>query len=211
MQQTGTPMDWFSSPQHDAGIMTAWEHRVGGGEWQSSEVRGVVDDSWRRCLVGQVNPTADRAPPPLGEDQLMQWQSASNRLISASLPLMQQIHELLTQTDTVMLLADSDGMVFAEAFGARLTAPAHGPAFHKGHLVIRPESMRFLEHPAEAENRFEGMLYNEYALGSRVQYQVRVGEHVFMVERLRQQAFAGRLDERVLIGWNAVDSILVAD
>ena len=32
-----------------------------------------------------------------------------------------------------------------------------------------------------------------------------------MVERLRQQAFAGRLDERVLIGWDAADSILVPD
>jgi spermidine/putrescine transport system ATP-binding protein len=121
------------------------------------------------------------------------------------------VSEFMGEVNIVDVVADSEGMVFAEAFGARLTAPAHGPAFQKGHLVIRPESMRFLEHPAEAENRFEGMLYNEYALGSRVQYQVRVGEHVFMVERLRQQAFAGRLDERVLIGWNAADSILVAD
>jgi len=124
MQRTGTPMDWFSSPQHDTGIMTAWEHRVGGGEWHSAEVRGVVDDSWQRCLVGQVNPTADRAPPPLGEDQLMQWQSASNRLISASLPLMQQIRELLTQTDTVMLLADPDGMVLKHEGDMRIIEPA---------------------------------------------------------------------------------------
>ena len=34
----------------------------------------------------------------------------------------------------------------------------------------------------------EGKLYNEYALGSRIQYQVRAGEHVFIVEKLRQQA-----------------------
>ena len=80
-----------------------------------------------------------------------------------------------------------------------------------GYLVIRPESMRFIADPGQAENSFEGTLYNEYALGSRVQYQVRVGEHVFMVERLRQQAFTGRLDERVLIGWDSADSILVQD
>ncbi|SDC95488.1 sigma-54-dependent Fis family transcriptional regulator [Paraburkholderia lycopersici] len=125
MQQTGTPMDWFSSPQHDAGIMTAWEHRVGGGEWHSTEVRGVVDDSWQRCLVGQVNPAADRAPPPLGEDQLMRWQGASDRLISASLPLMQQTRELLTQTGTVMLLADPDGMVLKHEGDMRIIEPAH--------------------------------------------------------------------------------------
>jgi spermidine/putrescine transport system ATP-binding protein len=32
-----------------------------------------------------------------------------------------------------------------------------------------------------------------------------------MVERLRQQAFRGALDQEVLIGWDAKDSILVTD
>jgi spermidine/putrescine transport system ATP-binding protein len=38
-----------------------------------------------------------------------------------------------------------------------------------------------------------------------------VGEQVFVIETLRQQVFAGRLDDEVLIGWNAADSILVGD
>jgi spermidine/putrescine transport system ATP-binding protein len=80
-----------------------------------------------------------------------------------------------------------------------------------GHLVIRPESVRFLSSAAEADNSLEGRLYNEYALGSRIQYQVRVGEQVFIVEKLRQQAYSGRLDDAVRIGWNAGDSILVSD
>jgi spermidine/putrescine transport system ATP-binding protein len=121
------------------------------------------------------------------------------------------VSEFMGDVNVIDVVADADGLVFAEAFGARLTAPEYRLAFQKGHLVIRPESMRFLNQPEEAENRFEGTLYNEYALGSRIQYQVRVGEHVFMVERLRQQAFTGRLDERVLIGWDSVDSILVQD
>ena len=121
------------------------------------------------------------------------------------------VSEFMGEVNVIDVVADADGLVFAETFGVRLTAPAHGPAFQQGHLVIRPEFMRFLDRPEDAENRFEGTLYNEYALGSRIQYQVRVGEHVFVVERLRQQAFAGRLDERVLIGWDAADSILVRD
>jgi spermidine/putrescine transport system ATP-binding protein len=121
------------------------------------------------------------------------------------------VSEFMGEVNVIDVVADADGLVFAEAFGARLTAPAHGPTFQSGHLVVRPEFMRFLGRPEEAENRFEGTLYNEYALGSRIQYQVRVGEHVFVVERLRQQAFAGRLDDRVLIGWDGADSILVRD
>ena len=80
-----------------------------------------------------------------------------------------------------------------------------------GHLVIRPESVRFLQADSEADNCLEGRLYNEYALGSRIQYQVRVGEQVFIVEKLRQQAYGGNLDDLVRIGWNADDFIFVSD
>jgi len=81
--------------------------------------------------------------------------------------------------------------------------------FREGHLVIRPEFLRFVEGAGRADNMLAGRLYNEYALGSRIQYQVRVGEHVFLVEKLRQQAYTGKLDDDVLIGWDARDSILV--
>jgi spermidine/putrescine transport system ATP-binding protein len=83
--------------------------------------------------------------------------------------------------------------------------------FESGHLVVRPEFLRFIDAPEQAENHLRGRLYNEYALGSRIQYQVRVGERVFIVEQLRQQAFRGSLDQDVLIGWDAKDSILVTD
>jgi spermidine/putrescine transport system ATP-binding protein len=83
--------------------------------------------------------------------------------------------------------------------------------FENGHLVVRPEFLRFIDAPEQAENHLRGRLYNEYVLGSRIQYQVRVGERVFLVERLRQQAFRGALDQEVLIGWDAKDSILVTD
>ena len=56
-----------------------------------------------------------------------------------------------------------------------------------------------------------GQLYNEYALGSRIQYQVRVGEQVFIVERLRQQALDGQRDERRADRLERRDSILVGD
>jgi spermidine/putrescine transport system ATP-binding protein len=71
--------------------------------------------------------------------------------------------------------------------------------------------LRFLDQPAEADNALRGRLYNEYVLGSRIQYQVRAGDKVFVVEKLRQQAYIGKLDDEVVIGWDAKDSILVGD
>lgn len=78
-----------------------------------------------------------------------------------------------------------------------------------GYLVIRPEFLRFIATRAEADNAVAGTVYNEYSLGSRMQYQVRVGEKVFVVERSRREAWAGALDRPVLLGWDAGDAIFV--
>ena len=107
-------------------------------------------------------------------------------------------------------LADGD-RVRSDELDADFSTPTMPAGFTSGHLVVRPESLRIIERREEAENVLTGTLYNEYALGSRIQYQVRVGEQVFIVERLRQQALVGRLDTEVLVGWNARDSILVGD
>ena len=82
------------------------------------------------------------------------------------------------------------------AVGRASTRPSAAPGmpngFAAGHLVIRPEFVRFLGRPRRGrEQSSTGTLYNEYALGSRIQYQVRVGEQVFIVEKLRQQASPG--------------------
>ncbi|MGU2420351.1 MULTISPECIES: sigma-54-dependent Fis family transcriptional regulator [Burkholderia cepacia complex] len=124
MQQRGTPMDWFPSPQHDASIMAAWEHLVTGSDWRSADVRGVVDDSWQRCLVGHVDPGVGRAPPPLDEDRLEQWRASNAQLIQVGVPLMQQTRELLSQTGTVMLLADPSGMILQQEGDMRILEPA---------------------------------------------------------------------------------------
>jgi spermidine/putrescine transport system ATP-binding protein len=119
------------------------------------------------------------------------------------------VSEFMGEVNVIDVRAGSNGAVHADAFATSFTAPSLPPGFSAGHLVVRPESMRFLTDPADAENALRGRLYNEYALGSRIQYQVRVGEHVFVVEKLRQQAFDGHRDDEVLIGWDARDSILV--
>jgi spermidine/putrescine transport system ATP-binding protein len=120
------------------------------------------------------------------------------------------VSEFIGDVNVIAVTADAAG-VKAHEFDLDLRSPPPPAGFGVGHLVVRPESMRFVAAPGEAENVLEGRLYNEYALGSRVQYQVRVGDHVFIVEKLRQQAFAGKLDDKVLIGWDAKDSILVTD
>jgi spermidine/putrescine transport system ATP-binding protein len=88
---------------------------------------------------------------------------------------------------------------------------ADGGESGQGHLVVRPELVRFLSDRSEADNALEGSLYNEYSLGSRLQYQVRVGEKVLVVERSRGDAFAGDPSRPVLVGWDVRDQLFLEE
>ena len=127
-----------------------------------------------------------------------------------STPNTRFVSEFVGDVNVIPVSLGGDGLLHSPA-GATFKPPRIPPGFRDGHLVIRPEYLRFLGSPGEADNAISGSLYNEYALGSRIQYQVRVGETVFVVEKLRQQPFTGQLDDKVTIGWDAQDAILVTD
>lgn len=126
-----------------------------------------------------------------------------------SAPRTKFVSEFIGDVNIVAVKADGKDQVQSD-LGRFKTLPVPD-GVNDAYVVVRPESLRFLSKPGDADNSLEGVLYNEYVLGSRVQYQVRVGDRVFIVEKLRQQGFEGKLDDRVLIGWDAADSILVSD
>lgn len=128
-----------------------------------------------------------------------------------STPKTRFVSEFMGDVNVIGVRRAGIGTLAAEALGAEFKAPPGSDDIDHGHLVIRPESVRFLDSKEQAANSLGGRLYNEYALGSRIQYQVRVGDHVFVVEKLRKQAFRGKLDDPVIIGWDAEDSILVRE
>jgi spermidine/putrescine transport system ATP-binding protein len=128
-----------------------------------------------------------------------------------SAPNSKFVSEFIGDVNILPVVMNSSGRLASPALDGELIVPPPHAGFTKGYLVIRPEFVRFLNSPQEAQNRVKGQLYNEYVLGSRIQYQVRSGEQVFIVEKLRQQAYSGQRDDEVLIGWDAKDSILVED
>ena len=85
--------------------------------------------------------------------------------------------------------------------------------FERGFLIIRPEVVKIGELARGLANRIEGTLFNDYSLGSRIQYQVRVeGDGVpWLVERLQDEPFEAEPGASVVIGWRPEDGILVRD
>ena len=73
-----------------------------------------------------------------------------------------------------------DGRLWCDELSMAFDVPPDAPAgFSKGSLIVRPEHVRFDPGAAEA---IRGELFNEYRLGSRVQYQVRAGSTTLLVE-----------------------------
>ncbi|MCK5622700.1 MAG: TOBE domain-containing protein, partial [Alphaproteobacteria bacterium] len=105
-----------------------------------------------------------------------------------------------------------EGRVRVANSGIELAAHDMGADFEKGFLVVRPEVVRIGDNAAEMTNKLSGRLFNEYSLGSRIQYQIRMAEGAtWVVERLRDERYSGQLDDEVTIGWQPEDAILVAE
>lgn len=78
-------------------------------------------------------------------------------------------------------------------------------------VIVRPETMRFVAGPSSADNLITGRIYNEYSLGSRMQYQVHSGERIYLVEAARTAVAGISAGDTVTIGWDARDAIVVGD
>jgi transcriptional regulator of acetoin/glycerol metabolism len=124
MKETGTPMDWFASPERDTSVMAAWERLLQDGSSPADALRGIVDESWHRCMDGRVDPDTPGAPPPLEEGPLFDLRARNDRLMRASVPFIHQTRELLSQTGTILLLADPDGTILQLAGDTRIIEPA---------------------------------------------------------------------------------------
>ncbi len=70
-------------------------------------------------------------------------------------------------------------------------------------LMVRPEFISFLPPEGSADCIVAGTVHEEFALGSRIQYEVDIGggQHV-TVERLREDRFVGAIRDNVVLGWD---------
>ncbi|SIR39948.1 diguanylate cyclase (GGDEF) domain-containing protein [Aromatoleum tolulyticum] len=102
----------LSRPENNPQVKTAWHdllvgaHHVGNGA-----LRDVIGESWRRCVLGRVDPARGEAPARVEHDDLETLRAANERLIAASAPFMMQSRDQLAQTGTVMVLTDPQGVV----------------------------------------------------------------------------------------------------
>jgi transcriptional regulator of acetoin/glycerol metabolism len=74
-------------------------------------LRPVVDISWQRSRMAQVDPRGLRGPMPIPDDVLHQLRQSQHELLEASAPVMAYAHDFLSETGTIMVLTDSHSTI----------------------------------------------------------------------------------------------------
>ena len=127
-------------------------------------------------------------------------------------PVNKFVAQFMGEVNTVEVRAEGAGRV-RDVQGEGVYQVRDMPeGFTRGFLIIRPEVMKMGEEADGVANTLTGRLFNDYALGSRVQYQVRsTGGAQWLVERLQDEPFEGDRQAEVALGWRPEDSILVSE
>ncbi len=126
-------------------------------------------------------------------------------------PINNFVAQFMGEVNTMAVERAGDSKVRDTVTGAHYDITADSKDMESGFLIIRPEVMKIGPAAESMPNRIEGVLFNDYALGSRIQYQVRSadGEFHWLIERLQDDPFSGEAGDAVVIGWRPEDSILV--
>jgi len=84
------------------------------------------------------------------------------------------------------------------------------PNGEHGVLMVRPEFVRFLAAGETSDFIVRGVFRNQYALGSRMQYDIETssGKRV-IVEKLREDRFTGDEDQSVVLGWDVENTHMI--
>ncbi len=124
------------------------------------------------------------------------------------------VTEFMGEVNSIPVHLESGGRLRSDALDTSFEPPADlPPGFARGVMIVRPEDVAITsaDAPSAGTNHIRGELFNEYLLGSRIQYQVRSGGMVFLVEELRADAVARRPGDTVSLSWQPGDSMVFAE
>ncbi|MFA5123746.1 ABC transporter ATP-binding protein [Zavarzinia sp.] len=122
------------------------------------------------------------------------------------------VSEFVGEVNVIEVARGADGAwTGVDLPGTYRITPPKDTAAERAFVVVRPEFMRLLAEGEGADNCLEGKIYNEYSLGSRLQYQVHVGQKVMLVEVPRGRLAPLQIDATVRLGFDARDAIVVGN
>lgn len=108
----------------ETNVMTAWESFVTGGQPQDySNVRTLVQDSWKRCQSFGIDAHGTEAPLRNDQDYLHELHEDNYDLLTAASGSLAMLKHLLDSASAMIILTDRDGVIL-ESFGDTRTIDA---------------------------------------------------------------------------------------
>ena len=92
-------------------VMEAWEDLLSGKEFSAAPVCDLIIRSWDRCRSSEVNPTLAQTPDLLAGDDFHRLGQQNRELIEASVPVTEPVRDLLSQTNSILILSDPTGHI----------------------------------------------------------------------------------------------------
>ena len=92
-------------------VMEAWEDFLSGKEFPPAPVCDLIVRSWDRCRSSEVNPTLAQTPDLLTPDDFVRLGQQHRELIEASAPVIEPVRDLLSQTNSILILSDPTGHI----------------------------------------------------------------------------------------------------
>lgn len=118
-------------------------------------------------------------------------------------------------------LFDVESMASGELHGSGVEIHINGhveelgvslPQGERGVLMVRPEFVRFLPAGEIADFMVRGILRAEYALGSRMQYEVETVDGARLtLENLREDRYRGPIGDSVMLGWDVEHTHMISE
>lgn len=127
-------------------------------------------------------------------------------------PVSRFVAEFMGEVNLFPIAADASGAVSSESLevGAGVKVPGLEPG-GRGLLMVRPEYVRFANGAGDSDFTLSGILHGEYALGSRIQYEIETDAGMVSVEKLREDRFKGAEGEKVSVGFGAQNTHFISE
>src|SRR4030095_12389138 len=115
-------------------VMEAWEDLLSGKEFPPAPICDLIISSWDRCRSSEVNPTLAQTPDLLTGDDFHLLGQQHHELIEARAPVTEPVRDLLSQTNSILILSDPTGHILkTDGDPATKEAAPEGGLIPRGH------------------------------------------------------------------------------
>lgn len=129
-----------------------------------------------------------------------------------SAPKSRFVAEFMGEVNLFAVTAGTDATPVSDTLSIRPGTKSAGlDAGGKGLLMTRPEYVHFASDPGKFDFTLTGTLHGEYALGSRIQYEIQTSGGIVTVEKLREDRLTTDKGREVTLGFDAQNTHFISE